>query len=80
MSGLLINDISGHLPVFTHCEYDLPRNESTTTYKWGLPIGPTTHWSYGPLVLRPIGPTAHWSYDPLVLRPIGPTTHWQYGP
>ena len=43
---------------------------------WGLPIDPTAHWSYDPLVLRPIGPTAHWSYDPLVLRPIGPTTHW----
>ena len=46
----------------------------------GLPIGPTAHWSYDPLVLRPIGPTAHWSYDPLVLRPIGPTTHWSHGP
>ena len=30
------------------------------------PIGPTTHWSDGPLVRRPIGPTAHWSDDPLV--------------
>ena len=41
----------------------------------GLPISPTAHWSYNPLVLRPIGPTAHWSYDPLVLQPIGPTTN-----
>ena len=31
---------------------------------WGLPIGPTAHWSYDPLVLRPIGPTTHWSYGP----------------
>ena len=35
------------------------------------PIGPTTHWSYGPWFLRPIGPTAHWSYGPLVLQLIG---------
>ena len=32
-SGLLIKDISDHLPVFTHCEYALTRNESTT-YKY----------------------------------------------
>ena len=55
-------------------------------------IGPTGHWSYGPLVLRvigptchwsyvyTIGPTGHWSYGPLVLRVIGPTGHWSYGP
>ena len=33
-SGLLINDISDHIPVFTHCEYDLTGNEKTTTYKY----------------------------------------------
>ena len=38
-----------------------------------LPIGPTSHWFYGPLVLRPIGCTSNWSYVPLILRPTGPT-------
>ena len=45
---------------------------------WGLPIGPTAHWSYDPLVLRPIGPTAHWSYGPLVLQLIGLMAHKSY--
>ena len=36
----------------------------------------TAHWSYDGL----IGPMTHRSYDPFVLRPIGPTAHLPYGP
>ena len=60
--------------------YNWDLSSRSAGLKWGLPIGPTAHWSYDPLILRPIGPTAHWSYDPLVLRHNGPTTHWCYGP